>query len=80
MFREYDQFPHPTRNAPTPCGPWVCDYPRAAGVPAGTRWRCPRCSTHYRMSRPKPDRWWRRHSYAPNGEWMLTWPDRLRRG
>jgi hypothetical protein len=50
------------------CGPYICDYPKAADHQHGQRWICPSCGTTYRLSRPKPERWWRNWS-APHGYW-----------
>lgn len=53
------------------CGPYVCQYPDPASHKAGDRWTCPRCGSTYKLTRPKPERWWRNWS-APYGWWRVA--------
>jgi hypothetical protein len=53
------------------CGPYVCDFPSQFDFNPGDRWVCPRCGTRYRLTKPKPFRWWRNWS-APLGHWVVT--------
>lgn len=57
------------------CGPYVCNFPGAALYSPGELWRCPRCGTVYRLTRRKPQRFWRNWS-APHGHWVVA--NRLR--
>lgn len=61
----------PTVGRDDLCGPYVCPFPALADYRAGDRWTCSRCGTTYRLTRPKPQRWWRNWS-APYGEWRLA--------
>jgi hypothetical protein len=53
------------------CRPYVCDFPPPANHAAGDRWTCPGCGATYRLTSPKPWRWWRNWS-APFGHWVVT--------
>jgi len=55
-----------------PCGPYICQFPLPGQYQAGDRWTCPRCATAYRLTRPKPWRWWRSWA-APHGRWRVAW-------
>lgn len=57
-------------------GPWVCPYPKACEHRPGDRWTCPGCGSRYRLTRPKPERWWRNWC-APDGHWKLAFRDRI---
>jgi hypothetical protein len=50
------------------CGPYVCAFPDPKDFRTGARWTCQNCGTSYKLSRPKPERWWRNWS-APAGHW-----------
>lgn len=55
------------------CGPYTCAFPDPAKYSAGIGnwWRCPKCLTAYRLTKPKRQRWWRNWS-APNGHWVAS--------
>lgn len=53
----------------TACGPYVCDFPWAGDHKRGDRWTCPRCFTTYKLTGPRPLRWYRRYWSAPHGFW-----------
>lgn len=57
-------------------GPYTCKFPRAQTAATGDLWICPDCASEYRLSRRKPERWWRNWS-APHGYWRLTLVSRL---
>jgi hypothetical protein len=59
------------------CGPYVCRFPSQFDYNPGNRWTCPNCGTTYRLTRPKPSRWWRNWE-APLGMWVLPWRERFR--
>jgi len=58
-------------------GPYVCPYPEAFSHQGGDRWTCPGCGSRYRLTRPKPERWWRPRWAAPHGYWKLVICDRI---
>jgi hypothetical protein len=53
------------------CKPYICPFPDPGEYHAGDRWVCPNCGSVYRLSRPKPERWWR-NWYAEHGYWRLV--------
>ncbi len=53
------------------CRPYICRYPSTADHKRGDRWMCGGCGTVYRLTGPKPPRFWRNWS-APNGYWKVS--------
>jgi hypothetical protein len=45
-------------------GPYTCPFPAPATRRRGDRWTCPGCGSVYRLTGPRPPRWWR-------GSWVL---------
>jgi hypothetical protein len=54
------------------CGPYVCDFPHPGDHRRWSIWTCPRCGTAYIRTRKRPQRWWRRRTFAPDGAWRIA--------
>lgn len=57
-------------------GPYTCRFPKPETRTARERWTCPCCGAEYRLTKPKPMRWWRQY-FAPDGYWRLTFLSRM---